>query len=93
MVIGVLEIQLYLHGVRSLKGKRSLLQPLLHKLRRKFNVSVLETGARDLWQRSEVAVVCAAATPALAHRELEAVLAFTQREPGLEISDYTLEII
>ena len=87
MVIGVLEMQIYLHGVRSLKGKRSLLQPLLHKLRRKFNVSVLETGARDLWQRSEVAVVCVAATPALAQRELEAALAFAMREPGLEISD------
>jgi uncharacterized protein YlxP (DUF503 family) len=56
-MVGVLNIHLHLPGCASLKEKRGRLQPLLHRLRREFNLSVAEVGRQDAWQE---AVICCA---------------------------------
>ncbi len=55
MALGILTIHLHLPGCRSLKEKRSRLKPLLHRLRREFNVSVAEMGRQDEWQSAVIA--------------------------------------
>ncbi|HHN94396.1 MAG TPA: DUF503 domain-containing protein, partial [Anaerolineae bacterium] len=50
MTVGLCSIELYLPGSGSLKGKRSRLKPLLHRLRREFNLAAAETAHNDLWQ-------------------------------------------
>lgn len=44
-------------GTRSLKEKRSVIKPIIHRLRREFNVSVAEIDFQDKWSRS--AILCA----------------------------------
>jgi uncharacterized protein YlxP (DUF503 family) len=39
MVIGICNVELHLPGNGSLKGKRSILKPLLARLRREFNLA------------------------------------------------------
>jgi hypothetical protein len=53
--VGVLYLHLDLPGCRSLKEKRGRLQPLLHRLRREFNISVAEVGLQDVWQSALLA--------------------------------------
>ena len=52
MVIGVLQLDLRLHGTQNLKQKRSVIQKLLGRCRNRFPASCSEVGHQDLWQRS-----------------------------------------
>lgn len=46
-----------LSGYRSLKEKRSRIGPILHRLRKEFNCSALESGAGDEFSRFELTCV------------------------------------
>ena len=50
MVVGVLQITLYLPENHSLKGKRAVLRSIKARVQSKFNVSVAEVEAQDIWQ-------------------------------------------
>jgi len=46
-VIGLIEVSLRLHGVHSLKGKRSIVRPILMKLTNNFNCGAIESDMHD----------------------------------------------
>jgi len=52
MVIGVLQLDLHLHGPQSLKQKRGVIQKILARCRNRFPASCAEIGHQDLWQRT-----------------------------------------
>jgi uncharacterized protein YlxP (DUF503 family) len=52
MVIGVLQLDLHLHGPQSLKQKRGIVKKLLAQSRNRFPASCAEVGHQDLWQRT-----------------------------------------
>ncbi|MCK4537075.1 MAG: DUF503 domain-containing protein [Desulfuromonadales bacterium] len=52
MVVGVLRLDLRLHGVQSLKEKRGIVQKLLARCRNRYPVSCAEIDYQDLWQRA-----------------------------------------
>jgi uncharacterized protein YlxP (DUF503 family) len=54
MVIGVLKLDLRLHGPQNLKQKRSVIQKILARCRNRFPVSCAEVGHQDLWQRTQL---------------------------------------
>jgi uncharacterized protein YlxP (DUF503 family) len=91
MVVGTLRCDLLLGDVHSLKEKRSVIRPLVSELRRKFELSVAETGDQNLHRRAEVSAALVAADHAhavdvltrcerliLAHPELELLSARTR---------------
>ena len=47
MIVGVLTAQLHLHGINSLKEKRSIVKSLLGRLKSRFNISVSEVDHQD----------------------------------------------
>ena len=50
MVIGLLRVRLRLHEAASLKEKRSVLKPLMARLRKDHNVAVAEVDDQDIWR-------------------------------------------
>lgn len=55
MFIGVLKIELYMEGNRSLKDKRQMIKSFTGKMKSRFsNISVSEVGSLDLWKKSTV---------------------------------------
>lgn len=54
MPVGILRVHLRLYGTHTLKEKRSVLEGLLARLRREFNVSVAELGELDDPERALV---------------------------------------
>lgn len=52
MVVGVLQLDLRLHGPQNLKQKRGVIQKLLARCRNRYPASCAEVGHQDLWQRS-----------------------------------------
>ena len=61
MVIGLLRVRLRLHEAASLKEKRSVLKPLLARLRKDHNVAVAEVDDQDIWRSTVLAVVAVSA--------------------------------
>ena len=47
MIIGLLTIQMHLHGIGSLKDKRRIVKSLIGRLKSRFNFSVSEVAAQD----------------------------------------------
>ncbi|MDJ0808609.1 MAG: DUF503 domain-containing protein [Desulfobacterales bacterium] len=43
-----------IHDCRSLKGKRKVVKAIIARLRNKFNATVAEVGANDIYQRAEI---------------------------------------
>ena len=82
MVVGLLSVELYLHGARSLKEKRMVLRGVKDRLK-KFNVAVSEVEHHDLWQRAGLGIVTISTDQGHADAELNAVLGEIERvEPG-----------
>jgi uncharacterized protein YlxP (DUF503 family) len=56
MVIGILELILYLPENRSLKGKRAVVRSLKARVRNKFNVSIAECDDLDSWRKISLGI-------------------------------------
>jgi uncharacterized protein len=76
--VGVLEFDLLLGEVFSLKQKRSVVRPLIAELKRTYAVSAAEVDHQDLHRRAGVAVAVLAGDPA----HVTAVLDTIERQVG-----------
>lgn len=85
MWIGTLTLDLLLGDVRSLKEKRSLVRPVVAEMRRRFPVSVAETGHLSLYRRTEIGLAVVAADRAHCVDVLDACEQLVARRPELEI--------
>jgi uncharacterized protein YlxP (DUF503 family) len=83
--IGWLECDLLLGDVRSLKQKRAVVRPLISELRRRFSVSVAETGALELHRRAGVGVAVTAADRAHVVEVLDAAERLVAARPEIEL--------
>ena len=54
MVVGVCCLRLALHGVFSLKEKRSILKKIIERTRNKFPVSIAEVGDNDVLRSAKI---------------------------------------
>lgn len=94
MVIGACAIQLHLPGNGSLKGKRSILKPLLHRLRREFELAAAEVGNNDVWQSAEIALVAVANEAGHVHAVLERAVHWIEtHRPDVQVVDWQIEIL
>ncbi len=92
MPIGVLEIDLYIPHSSSLKEKRYVLRSIKDKVK-KFNVSVAEVDAQDLWQRSRLMVAVVSNDSSLANSILSKVIGTIEQEKRVQVLDYTLRFL
>ena len=56
MVVGTVQIELFIPDSTSLKMKRSAIKSLKDRIRSRFNVSVAEIDNNDKWQRATLGV-------------------------------------
>jgi uncharacterized protein YlxP (DUF503 family) len=56
MIVGSCEIDLHIPESTSLKEKRRALRPILDRVRKRYNVSIVEVDCHDLWQRARLGV-------------------------------------
>jgi hypothetical protein len=94
MLVGLCTIHLSLPGVRSLKEKRGVLKPLIHRLRGEFNVSAAEVDRQDAWQAATLGLAIVSSPDADVHGALEGVLAWLERtQPHVFVTDWRIEVI
>lgn len=63
------------------------------RVKNKFNVSIAEVGHNDLWQRTTIGVSVVANDKKFANQVLSKVVEQINRENGLQILDYSIEIL
>ena len=85
MFAGVLEIDLLLGDVHSLKEKRGIIRPLIAEVRRKFEVSVAETGHLELHRRALIGVAVVGAEAAHCVEVLESCERLVAGRPEVEV--------
>ena len=78
--VGILSVELHFPESGSLKGKRKYVKSAKAQLHQRFGASVAEVDHHDLWQRSRLAVACAAS----GHRELQELLDAAVRYLGAQ---------
>jgi uncharacterized protein YlxP (DUF503 family) len=83
--VGFVEFDVLLGDVHSLKGKRSLIRPLVAEIRRRFDVSVAEVGSQDLHRRAAVGVGLVSGDRRHVVDVLDAVERFVAGRPELEL--------
>jgi uncharacterized protein YlxP (DUF503 family) len=94
MAIGILSLHLTFPGCKSLKEKRSYLQPILKRLHREFNVSTAEVDLQDLWQESIISVAMINNNRVVLQRSFETIKEFMAHSwPDVYIADQQVEIL
>jgi hypothetical protein len=93
VTIGILHIDLLIHGAQSLKDKRRVVKGLKEQLRSRFNCSVAETEFHDLWQRARITVCVVSNESRHANTQLNEIARFAAQKPGAEMVDYRIEMI
>jgi hypothetical protein len=83
--VGVLEIDLLLGDVQSLKEKRSIVRPIVAEIRRKFEVAAAEAGHLELHRRSLIGVSVVAAEAAHCVEVMDACERLVAARPEIEV--------
>lgn len=80
MIVGVMTAQLSLHGIASLKEKRSIVKSLIGRLKSRFNISIAEVDHQD---SKTIAVIGAAVVSNDARfidQQLDAIIGFMRND-------------
>lgn len=93
MVVGVGKISLRLHGCRSLKEKRKVVQAMIQRLQNRYHASVAEIGKNDVYQRAEIGFALVANSGRLANAVLDKMIDTAEALNLAEIIDSEIEVI
>lgn len=93
MVVGILEIRLWLPEAHSLKDKRQVVKSLKDKIRNRFNVAVSEVADQDLWQQARLGVCSVGPDRPGVNARLDQVANFVERQQVAADMDVRLEMI
>jgi uncharacterized protein YlxP (DUF503 family) len=92
-MLATLTLHLHIPGCASLKEKRGLVQPLIHRLRREFNLSVAEMGAQDAWQQAVIGCAMIGNDAAHLQSALQTVARWVQGNwPDGEVMETIIEV-
>ncbi len=93
MIVGLLTIDLHIPEAQSLKSKRMVIRSLIEKIKNRFNVSVAEVGANDLWQRSVIGISLVANETQIINRVFEKIRNLVTNTHSVELIDSTMELM
>ena len=93
MIIGALQVKLFIPEAQSLKEKRFVLKSILTRIRSRFNVSVSEIDGQVLWQSSLIGVVAVGNEQRHVNEVLSKVTDFLREGRNFEVIDSKLEFL
>jgi uncharacterized protein YlxP (DUF503 family) len=80
MIVGLLTIQIHLHGIGSLKDKRKIVKSLTGRIKARFNFSVAEVAANDSKAQAVIGLAVVANDTSFVNKQLDTVINFVQRD-------------
>ncbi|HHU49913.1 MAG: DUF503 domain-containing protein [Caldicoprobacterales bacterium] len=91
MITSIVTIKLYASWIHSLKEKRKVIKSLCEKLRKKYNVSVIESDAQDIHQTIILSIAFLAGSTALADSTCEKICDFIDNNTDAEVADVQID--
>jgi uncharacterized protein YlxP (DUF503 family) len=93
MVIGTGKLIFRLHDCHSLKGKRTIVKAIIHRIQKTFNASVAEVGANDIHQRAEIGFALVGNDVRLINSKADQLVNMADALGLAELMDSEMEII
>ncbi len=93
MFIGVLRLELRLHGNDPLKGKRSVVRRVIERTRQKFHCAVAETDFNDEHERAEIGVSVVGNDKSFLNGCLDKIAGYVESLGLAEVTDQEWEIL
>ncbi len=92
MIIGSIEVDLYLGDIFSLKEKRQIVKSIIDKMRNRFNAAVAEVDRQDDHRWAVIAVVCVANLTSHVDRQLDCILDFMEKDGRFTVERINREL-
>ena len=80
MIVGVMTAQLSLHGITSLKGKRSIVKSLIGRLQSRFNISIAEVDHQDSKSIAVLGVAVVSNDSRFIDQQFDAIVSFMRND-------------
>jgi len=93
MIVGLLTLDLHISEANSLKEKRFVLKSLIDRIKNKFNVSVAEVDANDLWQRAVIGIACVSNETVMINKVFEQIKNLVLGVHSVELINSTMELL
>ncbi len=92
MLVGVIEVQMFLPGVSSLKEKRHIVKAVIGRLQNRFNVSVSEVEHQDSHTSAVLGMAVVSNERAFIDQQLDAILHFMRNDGRFYLGQVEREI-
>ncbi|MBC8413220.1 MAG: DUF503 domain-containing protein [Nitrospira sp.] len=93
MLVGLLVLDLHIPESNSLKAKRLVIKSLKDRIKNKFNTSVAEVDAQNLWQRSVIGISMVANETRIIQQVFEKIRCLVLDTHSVELIDAKVEIL
>jgi uncharacterized protein YlxP (DUF503 family) len=93
MIVGLLTLDLHIPGANSLKSKRMVIKSLIERIKNKFNVSVAEVDAQNLWQRSVIGIAYVSNETVMINRVFEKIRTQVIDTHSVELINSDMEML
>jgi uncharacterized protein YlxP (DUF503 family) len=93
MVVGVLQLELYIGDAMSLKDKRRVIKSLKDRIAHRHNVSVAEVGALDQLRRSILAIAMVSNDSGYVEGALSKLVDFVRTVSKAELVEYQIDLL
>lgn len=93
MLVGTARVNLQLHGIASLKDKRSIVRRIVHRVRNEFDITAAETDHLDSLRLAEVGLAVVTNDARLADSLMRRAVNFIVDTHLTEVLDAHIEVI
>ena len=92
MLVGTMTAQIYMHGITSLKEKRSIIKSPIARLQNRFNVSVSEVDQQDSRSSAVIGIAVVSNESRFIEQQIESVLKFMRNDGRFYLGQVDREI-
>ena len=91
MTVAIARVTLVLAAAHSLKDKRMVLRRLKDRVRDKFNVSIAEVDAQDMWQRAVLGITLVGGDRKHVESSIDEVLRFVRDNAPVATDEHEIQ--
>jgi len=93
MLIGLINIKIFIPSSTSLKDKRRVIKSLIVRIRNKFNVSIAEIADLDEWQVAEIGLALIGNETKIIHQQISQIVNFLEKENDFDLVEIRTQIL
>ncbi len=93
MVVGIAQMEFFIHHAHSLKSKRRVVKKLIYSIKNKFNAACAEVAGGDLWQRTVIGVAVLGNDTSFVNSHLDKIINYAEALELAEMTNQQIEIM